>query len=90
MALRDELVALVQESGTRHLIIDARNLVFIGSIGFLAFLGLRRQLSGEIILCGMIEPVRQVFQISKLIPTGSEERPFGVEETLEAALARLV
>ncbi len=89
-ALRDELLALVEESGTRHLILDVRQLKFIGSIGFLAFLGVRRQMSGQIIFCGMTEPVRQVFQVSRLIPSGSEERPFGLEDTLEAALARLV
>ena len=90
-SLRDEIVALVDSSQTRDLVLDAGNLQFIGSIGFLAFLGVRRHLSdGRIILCNLSFAVREMFAVCRLISTdGAKTAPFEVAATVEAAVARL-
>jgi len=90
-ALRDELISLVSSAAARHLVIDARNVAFISSIGFLAFLGVRRHLShGRIILCELREPVLQMFEACRLIPTPqSSGAPFEVAATLQEAVDRL-
>ncbi len=88
-ALRDEIIALVDAAQVRDLVLDVRNLQFIGSIGFLAFLGVRRHLgSGRIIICNLSPPVRELFTICQLISTDQEKSaPFEAAATLEAALA---
>jgi anti-anti-sigma factor len=90
-SLRDEIIALVDSSQTRALVIDAGNLQFIGSIGFLAFLGVRRHLGdGRIILCNLAPPVQEIFAICGLISIdGTKAVPFEVAATVEAAVARL-
>jgi anti-anti-sigma factor len=87
--LRDEIRSLFDAAGARHLIVDARNLAFMGSVGFLAFLGIRRHLpEGRIVLCNLAEPVRHAFYVCRLIPVNDKEAtPFEVTPTLEAAVA---
>jgi anti-anti-sigma regulatory factor len=85
--LRSEMLSLVKEAGTQHLVIDARNLILIGSVGFLAFLGVRRELKGRIVLCNLTEPIRDSFAVCRLIPgAGGGSAPFEVANTLPEAL----
>jgi len=89
-SLRDEIAALVDSSQVRNLVLDAGSIQSIGSIGFLAFLGVKRYLGdGRIILCNLSPPVREVFAICKLISTDGTNAPFEVAATLEAAVGRL-
>jgi anti-sigma B factor antagonist len=90
-ALRDEIIALLDSSQPQDLVIDLRNVEFIGSIGFLAFLGVRRHLDGRrIVICNLSQSVREMFTITKLIATDETMvAPFESATTLEAALARL-
>lgn len=88
--LRNEMLALLKDSKCRHLVIDARNLVFIGSVGFLTFLGVRREVTGRIILCNLDDAIRESFAVCRLIPTGDDRiSPFEVAQTPEEAIARL-
>lgn len=85
--LRNEMLALVKEAKCRHLVIDARNLIFIGSVGFLAFLGVRRELKGRIVLCHLSDAIRDSFAVCRLIPTGDDRvAPFETADTLDEAL----
>ncbi len=90
-AVRDEIIALLDSSQSQDLVIDLKNVDFIGSIGFLAFLGVRRHLDGRrIVICNLSQPVRETFTICKLIATDETiVAPFESATTLEAALARL-
>ena len=90
-ALRDEIIALMDSSQPRDLVLDLGNLQFIGSIGFLAFLGVRRHLDGgRIVLCNLTAPVREMFTVCQLIATDPKKAaPFEAAATLESALARL-
>jgi len=89
--LRDKLISLIQEARPKDVVIDLQKAKFIGSIGFLAFLGVRRELpNGRIVVCNLWQPVRDMFVVSRLIQTASNPgAPFEVAETKEAALARL-
>jgi|SRR5262245_50332328 len=89
--LRDQLIALIQEARPKDVVIDLGKAKFIGSIGFLAFLGVRRELpNGRIVVCNLWQPVRDMFVVSRLIQTASNQgAPFEVAETKEAALERL-
>jgi anti-anti-sigma regulatory factor len=89
--LRNEMLALVEEAGTQHLIIDARNLASIGSVGFLSFLGVRREIKGRIVLCNLAQTIYQSFAVCRLIPLNDDGiAPFEVARTLEEAIARFI
>jgi anti-anti-sigma regulatory factor len=88
--LRNEMLSLVKDAGTQDLIIDARNLVAIGSVGFLSFLGVRREVKGRIVLCHLAPTVHQSFAVCRLIPLRDDTiAPFEMAETVEDAVARL-
>lgn len=85
--LRNEMLVLVRESNAQHVVIDARHLAYMGSVGFLAFLGLRRQLKGRIVLCNLGPIIRESFAVCRLIPGKSGgNAPFEVADSLEEAL----
>jgi anti-anti-sigma factor len=89
--LRDQILSLMQEGHPRDIVFDLAKVGFVGSVGFLAFLGVRRKLaSGRIVLCNMSEPIRDMFAVCRLIQTESNAAaPFEVAATKEAALERL-
>lgn len=89
--VRDELLGLIKEAEIQHLIIDAHNLVFIGSVGFLAFLGIRREFAGRIVLCNLPLAIYESFKVCRLIPYApGASAPFEVASNIEAAISLLV
>jgi hypothetical protein len=62
----------------------------MGSVGFLAFLAVRRRLEvGQIVLCNISCHVRDMLGLCRLISNDpSVKADFEAEDTLEAALAR--
>jgi anti-anti-sigma regulatory factor len=85
--LRNELLNLVKSAKTEHLIIDARNMLSIGSVGFLAFLGVRRELKGRIVLCHLSPQLQESFAVCRLIPSGDRrDTPFEMADSLESAV----
>jgi anti-anti-sigma factor len=90
-ALRDEILAILDSSQATNLVLDLGQLTFVGSIGFLAFLGVRRHLaSGRIVICNLSGPVREMFAVCQLISSDPAKRaPFEAAETLDSAVARL-
>ena len=66
--LRDEVAAWLTQSQAEHLVLDVSAVRTIGSIGLMAFLGLRRQLpEGRIILCHLSDPIRDMLVTCRLI-----------------------
>jgi hypothetical protein len=61
---------------------------FIGSIGFLAFLGIRRAPGIEnAILCNLNENVKELFLLCRLIPSDKQSNaPFQVAASVPFAL----
>ena len=89
--LRDEMTRLIDETKASNVVLDLARVQFIGSVGFLAFLGVRRHLQGgRIVLCNLSDSTRDIFAVCRLIPT--ETRPegaFEVEADVAAAVKRL-
>lgn len=66
--LRDEVATWLTQSQAEHLVLDVSAVRTIGSIGLMAFLGLRRQLpDGRIILCHLSDPIRDMLVTCRLI-----------------------
>ena len=83
-ALEDAIRKTV-DAGVRDLVVDFGSVEYISSAGLRVLLVLAkrmRDLRGRLVLCGMPEPVRQVFQLAGFIPL------FVVEPTQAAALER--
>lgn len=89
-ALRDEIFSLMDGEKPNHVVIDFQRVTFMGSVGFLVFLALRRRLeAGQIVVCNISRPVHDMFKVCRLISTDpSTTAAFEAEDTLEAALAR--
>src|SRR5688572_12848131 len=83
--LEGRLLAMVTQ-GERHLIVDFSEVDYVSSAGLRVMLALvkrMRDARGALMLCGMGEPVRQVFDLAGFLPL------FTVEASRDAALARL-
>ena len=73
------------DGGVRDLLVDLAGIEYISSAGLRVFLVLAKRmkdLRGRLVLCGMREPVRQVFQLAGFMPL------FVVEPERSAAMAR--
>lgn len=81
----DEAIRKTIDGGAREVVIDFGGVDYISSAGLRVFLVLAkrmRDLKGRLVLCGMAEPVRQVFHLAGFLPL------FSVEPSRDAALAR--
>lgn len=89
--LRDEIITLIAEPQPKGVVLDLSNATFIGSVGFLSFLGVRRHLKdGRIILCNLSVPIRDMFAACRLIPSDSSRAaPFETAENVSTALGLL-
>ena len=92
-AILHELVALLDESHCRKLVIDFQNIKYISSVAFRPLLGVRRKLhemGGRLLLCGVSKVIGDVFYTTKLVSTdGSFSAPFEMEADAATAVARL-
>ena len=82
----DDAVRQVVDAGARNLVVDLSGVEYISSAGLRVFLVLAkrmRDLRGKLVLSGMTEPVKQVFQLAGFMPL------FRVEPTQESALATI-
>jgi len=89
--IRDEINTLIDAQKPRNVVLDLARVTFVGSVGFLAFLGVRRHLGpGRIVLANLSDSTREIFAICRLIPTETNQSaPFEVAATVEEALSRL-
>ncbi len=87
--IKQVLLSAVAEHKPTNIVIDFQNIEFIASIGFLAFLAVRRE-SGieQIALCGLQDNVREVFMLCKLISSSNDSSsPFAAFSTVQEAIA---
>jgi anti-anti-sigma factor len=80
----EDTIRHVVDSGARNLIVDLSGVEYISSAGLRVFLVLAkrmRDLRGKLVLSGMTEPVRQVFQLAGFMAL------FLVEPTEDSAFA---
>lgn len=67
----EEAIRKIVDGGARHLLVDLAGVEYISSAGLRVFLVLAkrmRDLHGQLVLCGMTGPVRQVFQLAGFMP----------------------
>ena len=79
----DEAVRAAVDGGSRSLVVDFADVDYISSAGLRVFLVLAKRLkppAGRLVLCGMGQPVRQVFQLAGFLPL------FAIESSRDAAL----
>lgn len=87
-SLREGVIAAIEETNVKHVIMDLSRVKHLGSVAFLAFLAIRRQ-SGidRIVLCGLSEFVQELFRMCKLIASsGGKSAPFEQAATRAEAL----
>ena len=91
MALRSQMISLVDQMSSKDLVIDFGQVRFMGSIGFLALMALRRHLTeSRIVLCGLSEPLSAAFQACSLIANSkNKEVMFETADTEQNAISAL-
>ena len=78
--------ALTGVSPERGIVIDLSGVEYMSSAGLRVMLALARRMrgsAGRLVLCGLTEPVRQVFELAGFLPL------FSVETSRDRALARV-
>jgi anti-anti-sigma factor len=90
--LKDDLLAAVTLAKPRNVVLDLSQVRFVGSVGFLVFLRIRREPGvGRIVLCNLGEQVRGAFVICRLLPNETNRlAPFEEAGSVEEALAKCV
>lgn len=81
-----EALLAVLNRGARAVLLDLTKVDYISSAGLLALDAVSnrvQQAGGELVLCGLMEPVRLAFNLAGLLPH------FGIEPSRDLALARL-
>lgn len=83
------IMSAVQLHRPQAVLLDLQKVTYVGSVGFLAFLGIRREQGVEhIVLCNVAPNVQQLFSICKLIPDGSGmSAPLKIATSIESAMA---
>ncbi len=91
--VRQELLAIVTDSGIRKVVIDLQNVEYLSSAAFRPLLSLRRKLletGGQMVLCHLTANVRKVFQDLKLISSNqSFPATFEVQPDVRSAIVDL-
>jgi anti-anti-sigma factor len=92
-ALRNELLAAVQESGAKKVVVDYRNVERVASVAFRPMLSLLRFTNDNrirMVLCNLSEFVADVFRATHLLVNNrAKSAPFEAHATLPAALVAL-
>ncbi len=85
--LKDAMLGIVEKTHPQNIIVDLQRVTFIGSVGFLAFLALRRVTGIEkIVLCEVDKNVLEIFHLCRLVADkDSPKAPFQVAKTLDDA-----
>jgi anti-anti-sigma factor len=81
-----EALAGAVANGTRRVVLDFSGVDYVSSAGLLALDAVSErvhQAGGELVLCGLVVPVRLAFDLAGLLPH------FVVEPSRELAIARL-
>ena len=88
-ALRDEMLALYEQTGATHVVIDMEQVTYLSSAGIRPLLALNRQVrdrEGRLVLCGLTRDVEGVFVATRLIST-TRSVPATFENAADVATA---
>lgn len=86
--VKDSILAELKDGSIQNVILDLCHVEFVGSVAFLAFLGIRRfPTVDKILLCNLRENVREVFVMCRLLSgANNPSAPFTEVESVAAAL----
>jgi anti-anti-sigma factor len=91
--LRAEMLAALERSGARHVVLDFQHVTYVSSVAFRPLLSLHRKLKehgGRLVLCGMKDRVSEVFHVTRLVSSaGTSAAPFDLQADVPAAMASL-
>lgn len=89
--VRDQMIQAIDPTKTQQAIIDLQNVNFIGSIGLLGFLGVRRAIpKSRIVVCNASESLQEMLTLCRLISLDNEgDPPFEYQPRIEDALGSL-
>jgi anti-anti-sigma factor len=87
--IKDEVLRALTDNPTPNLILDLGRVKFVSSVGFLAFMGIRRQAHLERVVLTHVDPnVREIFALCRLLPSEQyPSAPFDEAPTPADALA---
>jgi anti-anti-sigma factor len=92
-ALRDEMLAVYQQSGAVHVIIDMEQVTYLSSAGIRPLLSLNREVrdrEGRLILCNLSRDVESVFVATRLVSTSrATPATFEKHDNVPSAVAGL-
>lgn len=90
-ALRDEIVALVESAEFRDLVVDMGEVTFMGSVGLLGLLAVRRRVApGRMLICNVSKAIREMLELCLLVSSDpGKTAPFEAVPTLDEAMSRL-
>ncbi|MGY8771592.1 MAG: STAS domain-containing protein [Pirellulales bacterium] len=87
--IRDAMISAQKDAGIDNIAINMARVNFMGSIGILAFLGLRRSIDeqhGRIVFYNLSSQLKGVLQVCKLISNDPDwKSPFGFADSVESA-----
>ncbi len=92
--LRYELVHAVKRATSKRFVLDLRNMAFMTSLAFVAFIGLKhgvREVEGRLVLCNLTDFIRKVFNAKRLLTPGATTGNVAFEEaeSLSEAIERM-
>jgi anti-anti-sigma factor len=92
-ALRDQLLAMYDQTGAIHVVVDMEQVSYLSSAGIRPLLALNREVrerEGRLILCGLNRDVEGVFVATRLIsPNHSAPATFESAPDVSTAIAHL-
>lgn len=90
-SIADQVIAQADATAGVGIVFDLRHVTFIGSVGLLAFLRVRRERSQARIVLSQLSPtIKQFFTVCRLIPSQQNPMaPFELADTVEEAVAKL-
>jgi anti-anti-sigma factor len=88
--IKQAMINAVGSHPCKSVVVDMGRVEFIGSIGLLAFLGIRRLPGIEnVVLCNLDENVKEIFMTCRLISNDKTSKaPFQLATSIESALER--
>ena len=90
-ALRDEVVAAVHDEKASNVLLDLKQVTFLGSVGMLVFLAVKRLPEvRRIVLCNLAPSIREVLLICKLLSNEpGQDAPLEHIDDVDEALAAI-
>lgn len=89
-SLKRSMLQAIDSSEARSVIINFKDVRFMASTAFLAFLAVRRRMGGgRVVLCELSPEITEILKLCRLIPTAQgNSAPFEVASSLKEARER--